>query len=69
MKTIESYIQCPFYIAEREREIRCEGLFENTVVVHRFENSQAKLKQEKEMCCVKLGSKCPYNKLLNKKYE
>ena len=69
MKPIENYIECPFYIAERERQIICEGAVDNTVTEIKFESALAKRKYEKEFCCVKLGSECPYNKLLNKKYE
>lgn len=59
-KSIETTIQCPFYIEEDKENIKCEGLLPDTVCVHLFANSIKKREYEKNVCCVNGGKKCKH---------
>ena len=69
MKPIENYIECPFYLREKEKEIFCEGLIENTIVIHHFETNKLKKEHERNVCSIKLGKKCPHYQAVNSKYQ
>lgn len=68
MKSIENYIECPFYLREKDKEIVCEGLIADSVVIHHFESNRLKTLHERNVCSVKLGRNCPHNKAVSLKY-
>ena len=68
-KSIEASIECPFYREEKSFAIICEGLFENTVCIHKFKTTIAKRKHEKQFCTQKQGKNCPHYRRLSIMYE
>lgn len=57
-KAIESLIECPFYIKEGDRFIRCEGHIDGTQTVQRFASNAAKENYEVTVCGCFGGRNC-----------
>lgn len=68
-KTIESIIECPFYLKEGEKFISCEGVLDNTSSTHRFNSNDEKKKYEFSVCCVNGGKKCKHHRAVSVLYE
>ncbi len=68
-KPIEAKIECPFYIEEGERYIRCEGMINGTQCTHRFISNERKSRFEERICSVFGGRNCPHYRALCVLYE
>ncbi len=68
-KNIDKYVECPFYIAERDDRIVCEGVINGTRSVQQFEDKRDKNNYENMVCCCNGGSRCVHYKIINDLYE
>lgn len=68
-KTIESVIECPFYLEEGEGFIACEGLLKKSACKHTFPTDSDKRQYETDFCCVKGGRNCPHYRAVAFLYE
>lgn len=68
-KPIEGKIECPFYIKEGERFIRCEGVLKGTQCIHRFLTNAQKESFEECICSVFGGKNCPHHRSVAILYE
>ena len=68
-KSIETIIQCPFYIAEDTETIMCEGIVPDTVCTNKFSNKDKKREYEKTICSKNLGKKCEHYRALKRLYD
>lgn len=68
-KEIEASIECPFYIKEGERFIRCEGVLGGTQCIHRFKSDAAKRQHELKLCSTLGGRNCPHYRTVSVLYE
>lgn len=68
-KAIEAMIECPFYIKEGERFIRCEGSVSGTQCIHRFKNDREKSNYEVNFCSKFGGRNCPHHRVVAVIYE
>lgn len=68
-KSIESMIECPFYIEEKETSIICEGSIKNTTITHVFRTDYEKENHEVYVCSENQGKNCPHYQLLMEMYE
>lgn len=68
-KSIEEAIECPFYIAEGEDFIICEGLLKNTKSINRFPSKALKRLQEETVCSHNCGKKCNHYRAVSLLYE
>ena len=60
-------VQCPFYIGDKELQLKCESIIGRTAVNY-FE-TRAELVDYKDDFCRSLYKSCPYYQLLMEKYE
>lgn len=68
-KTIEAMIECPFYVKEGERFIRCEGSVKGTECIHRFITDSQKVRHEENFCSKFGGRNCPHHRVVAVLYE
>ena len=68
-KSIESIIECPFYIAEGYDFIVCEGLVKNVNCVNKFRSKAEKRTQEETVCSQNCGKKCNHYRAVSVLYE
>ena len=68
-KTIESLIECPFYISEGTGFVICEGAIKGTTAKQEFKNNSDKAKYEAEVCSVNCGKKCNHYRNVATLYE
>lgn len=68
-KLIEGKIECPFYIKEGERFIRCEGAIRGTECVHKFISNSDKVMFEDRVCSMFGGRSCPHHRTVAVLYE
>lgn len=61
-------VQCPFYLGNDDRTIRCEGLTEGETVTRRFSGA-VKRKACMAKCCCGKYRECPVYKLVYMKYN
>lgn len=67
-KPVEAYIQCPFYLREKENVIMCEGCIGNTCMTTKFSSAKAKKEHLKSCCYLPDGGACPLAKSVFGKY-
>lgn len=68
-KSIEEAIECPFYIAEGDNFIICEGLVKNVKCVNKFRSKTEKRIQEETVCSKNCGKKCNHYRAVSLLYE
>lgn len=61
-------VVCPFFIAQQDRIIKCEGVNDNNTIVLKFKDT-ASLNEYKEQFCDSCYQKCRVCKMLGEKYE
>ncbi len=68
-KSIEGSIECPFYLEEGESFIKCEGILDNTISIHNFNDDKSKRKYEACICSVSGGKKCSHYRAVHLLYD
>lgn len=61
--------ECPFYIAEGKRGVRCEGLVKGSSLRLNFNREKSFLHFRENHCCSMQWEQCPIARMLDAKYE
>ena len=68
-KSIEGAIECPFYLKEGKRFIKCEGILNGTICTHSFNSDKEKLFFENTVCSVFGGKRCAHHRAVALLYD
>ncbi len=69
MRTFSAYIQCPFYMDNSEKQIRCEGYIGGTCMITTFPSRKDMLNHISRYCTRVDGGSCIMAKNLYEKYK
>lgn len=69
MKSFSAYIQCPFYLENSAKQIRCEGYIGGTCMITTFPARKDMLEYASENCVKMDGGNCVMAKNLYEKYK
>lgn len=68
MKKMQPLPECPFYLEEFRRGVRCEGVTEESTVRLCFPNDET-FRAYRDSCCYSMNwENCPIAKMLHGKY-
>ena len=68
-KAIDADVICPFYRAENDLSIKCEGVIDGTVVLSKFKNRFLLERYERLFCTTYDYRRCALGRCLTDKYE
>jgi hypothetical protein len=68
--SLDANAECPFFMAQGEKYIRCEG-YMGAKVIHRneFRHKVDRLKFFRDVCCCDGGRKCMHYRVLSAMYD